>query len=448
MAMWDSEDVYPQLPIPLGDKMNAISRAYVEMDKVVHGPEYPLAIQYPMESEIQIHFVEEGHKYTVTYRGQEIPCTSVTTFAHSLFPHFDSYDVALNKMRNTRSLPRYEYYHRMLDFIVSYIRRALFHPSHRPFDEHTQVQVRAFVQEAAESEHPVRWPSAKALMKALHRDTGLAVPDSIEEYTAENLRAFLKVWVTQGWGDDRARIVCNFWINTLRFMWFRNGGVASTLGTYMHENIEFQMNGAPHELTSREARLHLEFDVQLERTTRRIKYQSEKTVADPEMQIVGTIDALYCDKDNHDNLYIYDWKRCKALTKPEDIYWERRYGTVPLTAMLEDCNFNHYSIQLNTYKTILERNYGKRVLGMYLVVLHPQQEAPIVQEVYTRPTFSAEIVAHRLATIPASMRVSIPGKEQHKRQRVHASDQDERPHKRKREADGEVDAEANVEPSM
>ena len=30
-----------------------------------------------------------------------------------------------------------------------------------------------------------------------------------------------------------------------------------------------------------------------------------------------------------------------------------------------------YSLQLNTYKAILEKNYGKKVKGMYLVVLHP-----------------------------------------------------------------------------
>ena len=49
--------------------------------------------------------------------------------------------------------------------------------------------------------------------------------------------------------------------------------------------------------------------------------------------------------------------------------WEN--ATTECIKHLPNCNYMLYSLQLNTYKAILEKNYGKKVKGMYLVVLHP-----------------------------------------------------------------------------
>ena len=38
---------------------------------------------------------------------------------------------------------------------------------------------------------------------------------------------------------------------------------------------------------------------------------------------------------------------------------------------MPDSNFWHYTLQLNTYKKILEDKYDKKVVGLYLVCLHP-----------------------------------------------------------------------------
>jgi hypothetical protein len=38
---------------------------------------------------------------------------------------------------------------------------------------------------------------------------------------------------------------------------------------------------------------------------------------------------------------------------------------------LPDTNFWHYSLQLNMYKMILETKYNKKVVGLFLVCLHP-----------------------------------------------------------------------------
>ena len=50
------------------------------------------------------------------------------------------------------------------------------------------------------------------------------------------------------------------------------------------------------------------------------------------------------------------------------------YGSTATTECirhLPDTNFWHYALQLNTYKTIIEEKYGKKVVGLCLVCLHP-----------------------------------------------------------------------------
>jgi hypothetical protein len=67
-------------------------------------------------------------------------------------------------------------------------------------------------------------------------------------------------------------------------------------------------------------------------------------------------------------LLIYDWKRCKEIVK------ENAYGSCATTECirhLADTNFWHYALQLNTYKAIIEEKYGKKVVGLCLVCLHP-----------------------------------------------------------------------------
>ena len=64
---------------------------------------------------------------------------------------------------------------------------------------------------------------------------------------------------------------------------------------------------------------------------------------------------------------LYDWKRSKGIKFGND--WEN--ATTECIKHIPNCNYMLYSLQLNTYKAILEKNYGKKVKGMYLVVLHP-----------------------------------------------------------------------------
>jgi hypothetical protein len=55
---------------------------------------------------------------------------------------------------------------------------------------------------------------------------------------------------------------------------------------------------------------------------------------------------------------------------------------------MPDTNFWHYALQLNTYKAILERKYGKRIRDLFLVRLHPNAES---YELICLPDLSQQI---------------------------------------------------------
>ena len=55
-------------------------------------------------------------------------------------------------------------------------------------------------------------------------------------------------------------------------------------------------------------------------------------------------------------------------------------GTPPIEH-LDDCNFNQYSLQLNLYKHILEKHYGIKIEGMFLVVLHPNNSTYLKMDI-------------------------------------------------------------------
>jgi hypothetical protein len=67
-------------------------------------------------------------------------------------------------------------------------------------------------------------------------------------------------------------------------------------------------------------------------------------------------------------LLIYDWKRCKEISHENGF---GKTASTPCIRHLPDTNFWHYSLQLNMYKTILENKYDKKVVGLFLVCLHP-----------------------------------------------------------------------------
>lgn len=81
-----------------------------------------------------------------------------------------------------------------------------------------------------------------------------------------------------------------------------------------------------------------------------------------EDKIAGNIDML-CWNDYAQEFQIWDYKNTKEITRTsfqgtKCLYPFQNYN---------DCNYVHYSIQLNLYKAILQRELGIKIGNMYLV---------------------------------------------------------------------------------
>jgi ATP-dependent exoDNAse (exonuclease V) beta subunit len=105
-------------------------------------------------------------------------------------------------------------------------------------------------------------------------------------------------------------------------------------------------------------------------------YRTEWMVYYEELKLSGSIDMVFELPDG--TLQIYDWKRSK------EIVHDSAFGKTALTpciSHLPDTNFWHYSLQLNTYKKILEEKYGKRITGLYLICIHPDNPYKTYQRI-------------------------------------------------------------------
>lgn len=151
---------------------------------------------------------------------------------------------------------------------------------------------------------------------------------------------------------------------------------ATTQGSQLHEQIEIFFDqlagfGGVPETVAPSVEFGYFLDFFREHVDGKMKpYRTEMYVFDEKYKVCGSIDMLFCDPNDHDKVWIYDWKRSKSIRTSSPFEKGLR-----CLAHLDNCNYITYSLQLNTYKYILEANYGKTVVGMALVVLHPNQSS-------------------------------------------------------------------------
>jgi ATP-dependent exoDNAse (exonuclease V) beta subunit len=147
--------------------------------------------------------------------------------------------------------------------------------------------------------------------------------------------------------------------------WDQNRDEAAAAGTKMHYDIECFYNECyPNTNNSEEFGYFMNFEKAI--GSKMTPYRTEWMVYHEEYRLAGSIDMIFENPDG--TLQIYDWKRCKEIKKTTP--WQK-YAKTPALDHLPDTNFWHYSLQLNTYKKIIEEKYGKKVTNMYLVCLHP-----------------------------------------------------------------------------
>jgi hypothetical protein len=158
----------------------------------------------------------------------------------------------------------------------------------------------------------------------------------------------------------------------IRAAWAANGRNASEAGTAVHLAIEQVMNGAPHLVPQYiEDSPEMKYFWKYWNAHSKIwePWRTEWEVWHEPLKLAGSIDMVYKHRTNG-TYAIYDWKRTKEIKM--DNPWQSGLGPV---SHLPDCNLWHYTLQLNSYKWLLEANYGIKISEMALIVLHPDNSS-------------------------------------------------------------------------
>ncbi len=157
--------------------------------------------------------------------------------------------------------------------------------------------------------------------------------------------------------------------NEIKTQWSDSGKDASNLGTLMHADVERYLNKVePLNPDTREFGYFLSFWKDFATINPGwVPYRTEWTVYDEDKMLAGSIDCTLTNEAGE--IVILDWKRSKEIKR------SNRYekGHPPFQDM-ENCNYYHYTLQLNIYRHVLETRYGKIVKAMYIAVFHPNNE--------------------------------------------------------------------------
>lgn len=170
----------------------------------------------------------------------------------------------------------------------------------------------------------------------------------------------------------------------IKALWEKNGKTASEIGTRFHFLLECYFNGMSLEKYRKYRVIQYFFDWKHQHVDALglVPFRTEQRMRTGiNLRLTGTADALFvCPKQDFStgvlNLVMYDWKFSKEIKR--DNRYQNGHG---VCSDLDNCNYNHYLLQQNCYKWILEKFYtnwkfdGKiwprvRVTKMALVVLH------------------------------------------------------------------------------
>lgn len=171
-------------------------------------------------------------------------------------------------------------------------------------------------------------------------------------------------------------------------LWDTSRDEAAQSGTKLHYDIECyyniysgsNTNANANTLPIQNSSLEYSYFLKFAEDYKYLKpYRTEWMIWDSDVKIAGSIDMVFHDdtsggggpNSDPDSIVIYDWKRSKDITKTSNF---NKFAITECINHLPDTNFWHYSLQLNVYKYILEKNYGKKVKGLYLVCLHPSNK--------------------------------------------------------------------------
>lgn len=173
------------------------------------------------------------------------------------------------------------------------------------------------------------------------------------------------------------------------------------LGTALHDNIERFINGEEFEVVAENEKPFNRFmkfynDRAFWTWTH---FRTEWAIFDEDSKLAGKID--YCGIFPNGEIIILDWKRVRSISDSCVQRWtggqlDMGHG---VCSQLENCKYITYSLQLNVYKWILEKNYGYRVRSMFLVQVHPKVKNPVIYKVPNLSQWVNQMIECRIRTL-------------------------------------------------
>lgn len=176
-------------------------------------------------------------------------------------------------------------------------------------------------------------------------------------------KAIQNIFKSYKYKNDSDYKYYNMTYDEIKKLWDDNNKIASQSGTNLHEDIENFYNKGISENDSSEYKQFLNFNEDHKNLE---IYRTEWLVFNEFLKITGSVDALFKNEDG--TFSIYDWKRSKEIKYESD-----DCGDYPLE-YLPNCNYYHYSLQLNYYKNILESCYNLKIKDMFLIIMHPDNK--------------------------------------------------------------------------
>ena len=263
-----------------------------------------LALANQHERDAHISFQEEGHKYTI-HTDPNSKYTSVTTWNHSHFPHFNA-DLVIQKMMKGKNWnPQNKYW--------------------------------GLTSQQIQDQWTANGAAVSGAGTKMHEQIEHFMNDPVQPYPYTHAQLSAKYLLAQNELKDAGP-------------------------------PDQQNNIPPNEL--KDASQEWLYFLNFLRDYPDLKpYRTEWMIYDEELKLSGSIDMIYENPDG--SLMIYDWKRSKEISRVNNF---NEYAKTQCISHLPNSNFWHYALQLNTYKAILQKNYGKTVTDLYLVRLHPDAE--------------------------------------------------------------------------
>lgn len=182
-------------------------------------------------------------------------------------------------------------------------------------------------------------------------------------------------------------------IDEIKNKWEENRVSAAAKGTQVHDWIEnFYVGGYVSPCKEADESKSFKNFMDFHNEYGWKVYRTEWRVFTEIYKVAGSIDIVF-EGSEKGKVKVYDWKNSK------EIKMDNRYekGLEPLQH-LSNCNYYHYSLQLNLYKWILERHYDVKVEEMGLIIVHENFPTYLKYDVKDMTNDIQMLFEHYLAT--------------------------------------------------